>query len=64
MKEVEGDMNKCTFHADGLEEFVKTAVLPKAIYTFSTITIKILIAFFLEPEEIILNLCAVTKDPE
>ena len=40
------------------------SILPKAIYKFSAIPIKLTMAFFTEPKEKSLNLYGDTKDPE
>ena len=43
---------------------VKMTILPKAIYRFNAISIKLSMAFFTELEQKIYNLHGNTKDPE
>ena len=66
MKEFKEERKKWkTFHAHGLEEqILLTSVLPKVIYTFNAIPIKITPAFFTELGQTILNLYGTTKDPK
>ena len=64
MKEIEYDMNKWKDVAcllTGRINVVKIPILPKIIYRFSLIPIKIPMAFFKELEQIIESFCENTK---
>ena len=67
MKELEDDRNRqrdipCSWI--GRINIVKMTILPKAIYRFNAIPIKLPIAFFTKLEEKFYNLYGNTKDPE
>ena len=54
IKDIEGDSNKQKCHVVGLEELVKMAILPKAIYRFNAVNV--LMTFSTELEQVILKL--------
>ena len=65
MKEIEEDTNRwkdkpCSWI--GRINIVKMTVLPQAIYIFSAMPIKLLMAFFTELEQKVLKLYGDTKD--
>ena len=67
MKEIEEDTNRwkdkpCSWI--GRINIVKMTVLPQAIYIFSAMPIKLLMAFFTELEQKVLKLYGDTKDTE
>ena len=67
MKEIKDDTNRwkdkpCSWI--GRINIVKMTILPKAIYRFSAIPIKLPVAFFTELEQKFHNLYGNTKDPE
>ena len=67
MKDTKDDTNRwrdipCSWV--GRINIVKMTILPKAIYGFTTILIKLPMAFFTELEQKIHNLYGKTKDPE
>ena len=48
----------------GRTDIVKIAILPKAIYRFNEIPVKLPMTFFTELQQTIQNLYGTTKDPE
>ena len=58
MKEIEEDTNKCKRYSvfmDWKSNTVKISILPKVIYRFNTILLKIRVAFFTAIERTIFN---------
>ena len=67
MKEIEEDTKRwknipCSWI--GRTNIVKMSMLPRAVYTFNAIPIKIPATYFKEMEQIILNLYGARKEPE
>ena len=67
MKEIKDDTNRwrdipCSWI--GRINIVKMTLLPKAIYRFSAISIKLPMAFFSELEQNFYNMYGNTKDPK
>ena len=67
MKEIKGDINRwrdipCSWV--GSISIVKMIILPKTIYRFNVIPIKLPMTFFTELEEKFCNSYGSTKDPE
>ena len=67
MKEITDDTNRwrdipCSWI--GRISIVKITILPKAIYRFNAIPIKLSMAFFIGLEQKFYNLYGNTKDPE
>ena len=67
MKEINDDINRwrdipCSWI--GRINLLKMTILPKAIYRFSAILIKLPMAFFTEIEQKSLNLYGETKEPK
>ena len=62
IKEIEDDIKKyILFSWIRIINIVKMAILPEATYRFNEVHIKILIAFFIELEQITLKLYGTTK---